>query len=154
MNVGYLAGFISNDISESTVSLKDGTTLKKARFSIAVNRRVKDGGADFIFVTALGKNAENIIKFFGKGKGIMVEYHVQTGSYTDKSGKKVYSEDKIVDKWEFPPIRKNDGEDNISQDVQQMEIKTDAEMQPSAPDDGFMNIPADMDAIMGSLPFK
>jgi len=151
MNTGYLGGFIASDITESSINLKDGSSLRKARFSIACNRKTKDGGADFIYVTALGKNAENIIKFFSKGKGIIVKYHIQTGTYNDKSGKKVYSEDKVVDEWEFPPIKKNEEGENHSQSNTQMEIKTDPELIPSAPEDSFMNIPAD---IADSLPFK
>lgn len=149
MNVGYLSGFISSEFSESEVNLKDGSKMKKARFSIGVNRKIKDGGADFIYVVAFGKNAENIVKFFSKGKGIIVKYHVQTGSFNDKSGKKIYTEDKIIDEWEFPPVKREEGQ--AHSENEQMQVTTDAEHQPSAPDSDFMAIPDD---IMGSLPFK
>lgn len=149
MNVGYLSGFISSDILESNVTYKDGTPMKRARFSIGCPRKTKEGIADFIFVTALGKNAENIIKFFSKGKGIYVKYHIQTGSYNDDSGRRVYTEDKIVDEWEFPPVKRNDGSN--ADNNKQVEIQTDAQIQPQSSDDSFMNIPAN---IVDSLPFK
>lgn len=144
MNKGYLGGFISSDIKESDVNCKDGTTMKKAKFSIACQRKGRDKGADFIYVTALGKNAENIIRFFGKGRGITVEYHIQTGSYKDKEGKTIYTEDKIVDAFEFPYLRKSDEQNAEPQEETQNE-------QPSATDDGFVNVP---DGIENELPFR
>lgn len=144
MNKGTLGGFISSDIKESDVNCKDGTTMKKAKFSIACQRKGKNAGADFIFVTALGKNAENIIRFFSKGKGIIVDYHIQTGSYKDKDGKTIYTEDKIVDSFEFPYLRKSDEQNAEPQEETQNE-------QPSAPDNSFMDVPDD---ILDDLPFK
>lgn len=143
MNKGTLGGFISSDIKESDVNCKDGTTMKKAKFSIACQRKGKNAGADFIFVTALGKNAENIIRFFSKGKGIIVDYHIQTGSYKDKDGKTIYTEDKVVDNFEFPYLRKAD--------EQQTESQPQTQEQPSAPNDSFMDVPED---ITDSLPFR
>lgn len=140
MNKGTLGGFISSDIKESDVNCKDGTTMKKAKFSIACQRKGKNAGADFIYVTALGKNAENIIRFFNKGKGIIVDYHIQTGSYKDKEGKTIYTEDKIVDNFEFPYLRKAD---------EQTTSEPQAE-QPSAQEDMNQYIP-DTDAV--DLPF-
>jgi len=144
MNKGYLGGFISSDIKESDVNCKDGTTMKKAKFSIACQRKGRDKGADFIYVTALGKNAENIIRFFGKGRGITVEYHIQTGSYKDKEGKTIYTEDKIVDAFEFPYLRKSDEQNAEPQEETQNE-------QPSAPDDSFVDVP---DGIENDLPIR
>ncbi len=140
MNKGTLGGFISSDIKESDVNCKDGTTMKKAKFSIACQRKGKNAGADFIYVTALGKNAENIIRFFSKGKGIIVDYHIQTGSYKDKEGKTIYTEDKIVDNFEFPYLRKAD---------EQAPSEPQAE-QPSTQEDMNQYIP-DTDAV--DLPF-
>ena len=75
------------------------------RFSIAVNRgKDKDGndrGADFINCVAFNKTAESIAKHSGKGCRIAIEGHIQTGSYEDKDGKKVYTTDIIVDSKEF-----------------------------------------------------
>ena len=155
MNKGVLGGFISSDIKESDVTLKDGSTMKKAKFSIACQRKGKDSGADFVYVTALGKNAENIIKFFHNGRGITVDYHIQTGRYTNKDGKTVYTEDKIVDNFEFPYLRKADEE---SAPVSKTNYSgsdsnsTQTENNPPAASD-FVNVPEDID-LNDDLPFK
>lgn len=145
MNKGTLGGFISSDIKESDVNCKDGTTMKKAKFSIACQRKGKNAGADFIFVTALGKNAENIIRFFSKGKGIIVDYHIQTGSYKDKDGKTIYTEDKVVDNFEFPYLRKAD-EQQVSEPQEQ------TQEQPQSAPEGFINVTSD-DSLT-DLPFR
>jgi single-strand DNA-binding protein len=110
MNKGYAMGFISSDIRTEVMNLKSGEQMTKARFSVACNKKSKDknAGADFIGFVELGKTADNIAKWFAKGKGIFVEYHVSTGSYTNKEGKKVYTTDLVVDSYEFPPVRKNE----------------------------------------------
>ena len=85
------------------------TTGEKAtaicRFTIAVDRKFKREGeptADFLNMVAFGKHAENIGKYFHKGKPIVIEKsHVQTGSYTNKEGIKVYTTDFMVDEWGF-----------------------------------------------------
>ena len=154
MNKGYLGGYISSDFSESEINCKDGTVMKKVRFSIACGRKSRDKSADFIWVTAIGKNAENILKFFKRGKGILVDYHIQTGSYKNKEGKTVYTEDKIVDGFEFPYISKAD-EQQTSTPTEQPESTENPQNneQPSAPDDSFMSIPDDVD-LEDALPFR
>lgn len=72
-----------------------------ARFSIAVDRRTKGGGADFPSCVAFGKVAESIGKWLKKGTKVAVEGRLQTGSYTNKDGRKVYTCDVIVESWEF-----------------------------------------------------
>ena len=136
MNKGYAMGFISSEIKESEVNTKNGA-MKKIRFSVACQ---KQNGADFPSFVAIGKNAENITKFLGKGKGIFVEYHVQTGSYNDKEGKKVYTTDLVVDRFEFPPVRKD--EQNAVADTHTEEVSQSNE--DIVPDD------IDLD----SLPFR
>lgn len=68
--------------------------------SIAVGRKFKKGETDFINVKAFGKTAENISKFFSKGRLILIRGHIQTGSY-EKEGAKVYTTDVIIDDFEF-----------------------------------------------------
>lgn len=160
MNKGYLGGYISSDFSESEINCKDGTVMKKIRFSIACGRKSRDKSADFVWVTAIGRNAENILKFFKRGKGILVDYHIQTGSYKNKEGKTVYTEDKIVDSFEFPYISKADEEKAVDNSEPQPTANPQSNEQPqsqaeapSAPDDSFMSIPDDIDEI-GELPFR
>lgn len=75
------------------------------RFSIAIDRgRDKNGtdrGADFPNCVAFDRTAENIGRLFSKGRKIAISGHLQTGSYTDKSGVKHYTTDVIVDRFYF-----------------------------------------------------
>lgn len=113
-----------------------------ARFSIAVPRKFKRDGepeADFPNLVAFGKNAENIGKYFHKGKPIVIaRSHVQTGSYTNKDGVKVYTTDFIVDEWDF--VEKDS--DNVG---------NGGAAKPTTTDTSFMNIP---DGIEEELPFN
>lgn len=143
MNKWIGSGFISSDIKMETLNTKDGNTMEKARFSIACQKKSKNGGANFVQVVALGNMATIINKWFAKGKGIYVECEINTGSYTNKEGKKVFTEEKVITSWEFPPIRKDE--------EQQSEPQPQTQEQPSAPDDSFMNVP---EGIEDQLPFR
>ena len=77
-----------------------------AKGSIAVDRRGKDKGADFINVVAFGKIAEHIGKYYTKGMRTVIAGHIQTGSYTGKDGKKVYTTDVVIDEIEFGESKK------------------------------------------------
>lgn len=75
-----------------------------ARISLAVDRKFKQEGqptADFINCIAFGKTAEVIEKYVTKGTKIAVVGHIQTGSYTNKDGQKVYTTDVVIDELEF-----------------------------------------------------
>jgi single-strand DNA-binding protein len=104
-----------------------------ARFSIAVDRRTSgEASADFPSCVAFGKTAEFIEKFFKQGMKVALEGRLQTGSYTNRDGNKVYTTDVIVEAAEFAESKK------VSEEA----------AQPSA---GFMEIPTD---IENDLPFK
>ena len=148
MNKCMFMGFISSDIKSEVMNLKDGSTMTKARFSIACQRKSKDKSADFVQITALGKNAENIAKFFSKGRGIYVECHVNTGKYTNKEGKTVFTSDFLMDSFEFIPVRKDEIEAATSNDTH-----TSNEQEP-APNDFLDNIPDDLDDNISELPFR
>lgn len=95
-----------------------------ARFTVAVNRRKKDDPADFISCIAFSKTAELIEKYFHKGMRIGLNGRIQTGSYTNKEGKKVYTTDVIAEQVEF------------------LDSKSDGNVQQGQPDsNGFVNIP-------------
>ena len=96
MNIVLEHGRLTRDPEINTTA--SGLTV--ARFTIAVDRLTKDKGADFINIKAFGKSAEFAAKFFEKGKEIIVEGHIQTGSY-EKDGKKIYTTDIIADRFEF-----------------------------------------------------
>lgn len=74
-----------------------------ARFSLAVERPVKDGEkkADFPNIIVFGKQAENCEKYLAKGRKVAVQGKLQTGSYEDKDGKRVYTTDVIAERVEF-----------------------------------------------------
>ena len=147
MNKFIFSGFISSDIKGDDVKLKSGETMRKCSFNIACQRKTKDKSADFPRVTALGKNAENIEKFFSKGQGIEVSGHVQTGSYEGKNGK-VYTTDFMIDEFEFAKTRKSD-EQNFEAPGEQSQSESN-DGRPSAPDE-FMDIP---DGVDDELPFR
>ena len=108
-----------------------------ARYTLAVDRRVKKEGeqsADFIGVVAFGKAAEFIEKYCHKGVKLLITGRIQTGSYTNRDGNKVYTTDVIAEEQEFCESKKSTEEETP---------KTDA--------DGFMNVPEGIDE--DELPF-
>lgn len=107
-----------------------------ASFTVAVDRRFKKDGeqsADFISCTSFGKTGEFIEKYFHKGSGIELSGRIQTGSYTNKDGKKVYTTDVVAEEVGFTQGGKADGASK-----------------PKADADGFMDIP---DGIDEEVPF-
>ena len=133
MNKVQLVGRLTKD-AEVRYSQGD-SQMAIARFTVAVDRRGKNNEADFISCVAFGKTAEFIEKYFSKGNRIGICGHIQTGSYTDKDNKKVYTTDVVADEAEF------------------VESKSSAEQgkeQPKVDENGFMNIPDDIDE---DLPF-
>ena len=88
-----------------------------ARFSLAVNRRFKNKegnyDADFINCVAFGKTAEFIEKSFTKGMAIGITGRIQTGSYTNKEGQKVYTTDVVVEETEFVESKNKGTSDNV-----------------------------------------
>lgn len=97
MNTVVLLGRLSRDPEMRYAQGDQGTAI--ASFSLAVDRRYKKEGqptADFINCKAFGKAAEIIGKYCTKGKQIAVTGEIQTGSYTNKEGKKVYTTDVLV----------------------------------------------------------
>ncbi len=112
-----------------------------ARYSLAVDRRFARNNqegqqtADFISCVAFGKNGEFAEKYLHKGTKIVVEGRIQTGSYTNKDGVKVYTTDIVVESQEFAESKNaqsgNGGSEGGYANSQQ----------PQADADGFMNIP-------------
>ena len=80
-----------------------------ARFTVAVDRHDKNGGTDFIGCLAFGKTAEIMEKYVRKGNKVAVSGRIQTGSYTDKDGKKRYTTDVIANRVEFIESKRNGG---------------------------------------------
>lgn len=121
-----------------------------ARYTLAVDRRYKrqedEQTADFINCVAFGKGAEFAEKYLRQGTKIVVEGRIQTGSYTNKDGQKVYTTDVIVESHEFAESKSSSQQDGSS-----------APSAPSRPDsssesnDGFMDL---SEYDQQELPFK
>ena len=113
-----------------------------ARYSLAVDRRFKRDGepdADFINCVAFGKSGEFAEKYLKKGTKIAVVGRIQTGSYTNKDGQKVYTTDVVVEEQEFAES-KNSGSSDNNQSA------------PANKNTDFMNIPDGIDDT--ELPFN
>lgn len=105
------------------------TQMANARFVVAVNRKLskekrqeaENNGyptADFISCVTWGKTAENIGNYFHKGNRIAITGHIQTGSYENKEGTRVYTTDVVVDSFDFVESTKNSNtnQENTAQD--------------------------------------
>lgn len=82
-----------------------------ARFTLAVNRRFRRDGeqnADFISCVAFGKTAEFIEKYITQGRQICISGRIQTGSYTNRDGQKVYTTEVVVEEVDFADSRRSD----------------------------------------------
>lgn len=113
-----------------------------ARYALAVDRRTKEGGTDFINVVAFGKAGEFAEKYFRKGIKIAVIGRIQTGSYTNRDGVRVYTTDVVVEEQEFAESKAAAG----GQDQGNVQ----AAGSPCPENGGFMNIPEGIDE---ELPF-
>lgn len=127
-----------------------GNATCVARYTLAVSRPFKNSNgeqeADFISCVAFGKAGEFAEKFLSKGMMIGVTGRIQTGNYTDKDGKKVYTTDVVVATQEFCE-KKGNGENGSAPSAN---AKTNNNKDKKN-DDGFMNIPEDAD---DELPFN
>lgn len=124
------------------------TQMCVAKFTLAVDRKFKKEGeasADFINCVSFGKTAEFAEKYFGKGTKILVSGRIQTGSYTNKDGNKVYTTDVVVEEQEFAESKNQNTGTYQNQSTQPTPppIQTDSA--------GFMQIP---DGIDEELPFS
>lgn len=112
MNKVILMGRLTKD-PEVRYSQGD-SSMAIGNYSIAVDRKGKDAGTDFINIVAFGKNGEFAEKYLHKGTKVLITGHIQTGSYTNKDGNKVYTTDVIAEEQEFAESKK--AEDNKGND--------------------------------------
>lgn len=141
MNKAILMGRLTRD---PNISYKEQEKTQEqmciARYTLAVDRRKakdEEQSTDFIGCVAFGRNAEFAEKYLKQGIKIIVTGRIQTGSYTNKDGYKVYTTDVIVEEQEFAESKR------ISDENTQKAKEEDK-------GDGFMNIP---DGIEEELPF-
>ncbi len=149
MNKVILMGRLTRD-PEVRYSQGDSATAV-ARYTLAVDRRFKRDGeasADFINCVVFGKSAEFADRYFRQGLKVVVSGRIQTGSYTNRDGVKVYTTDVVVEDQEFAES-KAASESSMGSYRQASPSPSPA---PSADiGDGFMNIP---DGIDEELPFS
>ena len=105
MNNVQLIGRLTKD--GEVTSTTSGTTIYKN--SIAVDRKGSDDKTDFISIVAFSKTAEFLEKYFHKGDRIGISGRIQTGDYTNKDGKKVYTFDVVVDSADFCESKSSGG---------------------------------------------
>ena len=109
MNSVNLIGRLTRDID-----LKGGNA-SVAKFTIAVTRPFKKDESDFINCVVFGKTAETMATYCRKGTMVGVSGRIQTGSYTNKEGNKVYTTDVVVDRFTFTnSFGQNDNNNNNS----------------------------------------
>lgn len=109
MNVVIITGRITKDLEVRYTP----SQMAVASFTLAVDRPVKKGEekqADFIRCTVFGKQAEMLEKWSRKGNRIAIEGRIQTGSYQNKNGEKVYTTDVIANRVEIIDWPEKDGE--------------------------------------------
>ena len=138
MNKVILVGRLTRD-PEVRYSQGDHATAV-ARYTVAVDRRFKRDGeptADIIPCVVFGRSAEFAEKYFRQGMRVSISGRIQTGSYTNKDGVKVYTTEVIVEEQEFAESR---AESDASKANQRADVG-----------DGFSNIP---DGIDEELPFN
>ena len=122
----------------------EGTGLV-ARYTLAVDRRFsrnEENNTDFINIVAFGKSGEFAEKYLHKGTKLVVSGRIQTGSYTNKDGQKVYTTDVVAEDQEFAESKNAAGAGG------QSEVSSSNN---SVQDDGdFMNI---SDGVKDDMPF-
>lgn len=122
-----------------------------ARYTLAVDRRFnRNNGdeqtADFIGCVAFGRAGEFAEKYFRKGTKVAITGRIQTGSYTNKDGVRIYTTDVVVEEQEFAESKNSSGGDGGFAGG-----NNNRTFEPSGAGDGFMNIP---DGIDEELPFN
>lgn len=153
MNLTILMGRLTKDPEVRYTQGEKAMAI--ARYTLAVDRRGRrnnnDGEptADFINCVAFDKRGEFAEKYFRQGQRVLIRGHIQTGSYVNKDGQKVYTTDVIVEDQEFADS-KNAGNGNST-------APANAAAPQSEVGDGFMNIPDGIDGFDGfdeGLPFN
>lgn len=147
MNKVILIGRLTRDPEVRYSQGEQATAI--ARYTLAVDRRFKRDGdqqtADFITCVAFGRQGEFVEKYLRKGTKMVVTGRIQTGSYTNKDGQKVYTTEVVVEEQEFAESKSASGDNGGGF------APADRPSPSVAAGDGFMNIP---DGIDEELPFN
>ena len=132
MNKAVLMGRL---IRDPDVRYTNGSSpLCIARYTLAVDRRFRkenEATADFVPCVAFGKMGEFAEKYFHQGMRVIVSGRIQTGSYTDRDGKKIYTTEVVIEEQEFAESKSASHSGNPERSAASQEVDKD----------GFMNIP-------------
>ena len=163
MNKVILMGRLTRDPEVRYSQGENSTAI--ARYTLAVDRRFRrnnDGEqtADFIGCVAFGRSAEFAEKYFRQGLKVIVTGRIQTGSYTNKEGQKVYTTDVVVEEQDFAESKaaassytggyQQQGGYQNAPEPQAAPAPTSRPAPSEAVSDGFMTIP---EGIEEELPF-
>ena len=150
MNKVVLMGRLTRD---PEVRYSQGeNALAIARYTLAVDRRFKRDGeqtADFINCVVFGKSAEFTERYFRQGMRVVVCGRIQTGSYTNRDGQKVYTTEVVVEDQEFAESKASS--DSYAASHPRTSAPETSMPNPGTAAEGFMNIP---DGIDEELPFN
>lgn len=147
MNKVILMGRLTRD-PEVRYSQGDNATAI-ARFTLAVDRRIKrdnEASVDYINCVSFGRSAEFAEKYFHKGTKIVICGRIQTGSYTNKDGQKVYTTDIVIEEQDFAESKATSQQNN-SGSVQNNSNSRQSQRPQPDPDE-FMSVDDD------DLPFN
>ena len=150
MNKVILMGRLVRDPEVRYSQGAESTTI--ARYTLAVDRKYAQKGeanADFISCVAFGRAADFAEKYLHKGTKIVITGHIQTGSYTNRDGNRVYTTDVVIEEQEFAESKKDDGSSQgTSSGASQNSYGSSNGYRTRA--DGFI----DMDGIDEEIPFN
>ena len=157
MNKVILMGRLTREPDVRYSQNADGS-MAVARYTLAVDRRrtrsnesSNEQTADFISCVVFGRGAEFAEKYFHQGIRIVVSGRIQTGSYTNREGQKVYTTEVVVEEQEFAESKASSDSYAASHPQQSAPSAPSMPNPVSASADGFMNIP---DGIDEELPFN
>lgn len=147
MNKVILMGRLTRDPNVST-SQTGAEPMKIARFTLAVDRRRSGNNnngqtADFISCVAFGRTADFVEGYLHQGTKVVASGRIQTGSYTNRDGQKVYTTDVVIEDLEFAESKPNSSSGDYS---------SQSRPTPDDAGDGFLNIPDSVDDE--GLPFN
>ena len=142
--------------------VRNASELAVAKFTLAVDRDKKNGEsqADFIACTAFGKQADFVGKYLAKGTKVLIEGRWQTGSYTNKDGQKVYTNECAIERVEFAESKNSQNQNgaeykpNFGTPEPDLPINNQQFAMPQPTQmsmEGFMNVPTTEDLPFGAV---
>lgn len=140
MNKVILVGRLTRDPEVRYTQGENATAV--ARFTLAVDRRIKrdnEASVDYINCVSFGRSAEFAEKYFHKGTKIVIVGRIQTGSYTNKDGQKVYTTDIVIEEQDFAESKAASQQNNSGNAQNASNNQQAQQPKPQTSPDGFMS---------------